>query len=111
LNNTQKVAKFATLHVTDMGPIILPAHKQVMFIDRRAICHSENNMNTLLTNAIKHAIRNTELAMIHIITISGFSWGQRENATETAVYCHRSGNVTLYEGKSENKVPYFIATK
>jgi hypothetical protein len=89
LNNTQNVAKFATVHVTDVGPIILPALKQVAFIDRRANCQSENNKYRLMKNVRKHAPRNTEFAMIQIISNSGFSWGQRENATETAVYCHR----------------------
>jgi hypothetical protein len=92
----QNVAKFATVYLTDVGPLILPAQKLVAFITIRAICHSENNMNTPMMNTIQHTPRKTEFAMIHIITNSGFSWGQRENATETAVYYHRFSNVTLY---------------
>jgi hypothetical protein len=80
------VAKFATVNVADVGRRILPAQKVATLIDIKAICQSENNMNTLMMNDMQHAIRNTEFAMIQIITNSGFSWGQRENATETVVY-------------------------
>ena len=85
----QKGAKFAKAHVTDMDPLILPAHKTLPFIDRRAISHSKNNMNRARTVIAIHAMKNTEFGMIQIFTSSGFSWGQRENAVVTEVNWQR----------------------
>jgi hypothetical protein len=76
-------------HVTDVDPLILPAHKILPFIDRRANFHSTNNMNTSRTVTAIQAMKNTEFAMIQIFTNSGFSWGQRENAVVSAALCQR----------------------
>ena len=61
-----------------MGPLILPAHKILPFIDAMANFHSTNNMNILMTVTKTQDIKNTEFAMIQIFTNSGFSWGQRK---------------------------------
>lgn len=72
-----------------MVSLLLPAHQELPFNDRRANFQSRNIMKTLMMITTMHVITNTEFAMIQTFTSSGFSWRQTENAVISATHCYR----------------------